>query len=173
MRTIFVGLLLLTSLALWAADKFHPLNVKPGLWETTSTITHSGEMPIPAEFMAKLTPEQRARVEARMKANSAQKTTTHSDKSCMTREKLQEAPFSDEKEHCTNTIVSSSSSKAEFKFACGMEEAKAEGKVAVEALSPEYVKGIIETNATGGGHTFNTSGTFTSKWLGPNCGDVK
>ncbi|HTE88846.1 MAG TPA: hypothetical protein VK639_07845 [Terriglobales bacterium] len=73
MRTILAGLVMLSSVTVWAADKLQPLNVKTGLWETTTTRITSGEIPIPAEMLARLTPEQRAKMEARMKANSQRK----------------------------------------------------------------------------------------------------
>lgn len=47
--------------------KHQPLNIKTGLWETTSTLKMSGDMPIPAGMLDKLTPEQRARLDERMK----------------------------------------------------------------------------------------------------------
>src|SRR5690348_14518665 len=72
-----------------AGVKLQPMNVKPGLWETTTTITVAGEMPIPAEVLNRLTPEQRARMEARMKANSSGHTNTNTHKSCVTKEDLE------------------------------------------------------------------------------------
>ena len=53
-----------------------PLNIKPGLWEQTVNTTIAGEMPISTEMLNRLTPEQRARMEERMKANSAAHTHT-------------------------------------------------------------------------------------------------
>src|SRR6266550_5357224 len=173
MRTILAGLVMLSSVALWAADKLQPLNVKTGLWETTTTRITSGEMPIPAEFLARLTPEQRAKMEARMKANSAEKTKTNTSKSCMTKEKLEKAPFSDEQKECARTIVTSTSSKAEVRFTCDQADTKVNGTINVEALNPENVKGSGNATMTGGGHTMTTSGTFTSKWLGADCGAVE
>jgi hypothetical protein len=63
MRNVLLGIVLLLSLTVMAADKIQPLNVKLGLWETTHTTTTSGQMPIPPEMLAKLTPEQRAKME--------------------------------------------------------------------------------------------------------------
>src|SRR5260221_7544112 len=37
--------------------KWQPLNVKPGFWESTRTWTTSGQMPIPAGMLDRLTPE--------------------------------------------------------------------------------------------------------------------
>lgn len=48
-----------------------------------------------------------------------------------------------------------------------------DGTINLETLSSETVKGSGRTKATGGGHTMNTSTTFTSKWLGPSCGKIK
>ena len=45
MRATFTAFLLLAASTTWAADKFQPLNVKAGLWESTTATTMSGEMP--------------------------------------------------------------------------------------------------------------------------------
>src|SRR5947209_20522148 len=133
MRSVRLVLVLLSSGAVWAADKVQPLNVKTGLWETTRTTNTSGQMPIPPELMARLTPEQRAKMEDRMKANSAEKSRTNTSKSCMTKEKLEKAPFSDEQKDCTRTIVTSTSSKAEVRFTCDQADTKGNGTINVEA----------------------------------------
>jgi len=112
-------------------------------------------------------------MEARMKANSAEKTKTNTSKSCMTKEKLEKAPFSDEQKDCTRTIVTSTSNKAEVRFTCEKADTMVNGTINIEALDPENVKGSGNTTMTGGGHTMNTSGAFTSKWLGTDCGAVK
>ncbi len=172
MRNVLLGLVLVLSVAVMAADKIQPLNVKLGLWETTHTTTRSGEMPIPPEMLAKLTPEQRAKMEERMKANSAGRTTTSTSKSCLTKEKLEKAPFSDREKECSPTILTSTTSKAVVKFTCDMSGMKMSGTINVEALNPESVKGSAQTTASGN-HTMNVNATFTSKWLGPSCGDVQ
>jgi hypothetical protein len=172
MRATFVGLILFSTMTIWAADKIQPLNVKPGLWETTTMVTRSGEMPIPAEFLARMTPEQRAKLEARMKANSAQNTQTHTYKTCETKEKLQKTPFADAKE-CSLTIVSSTSSKAELRMSCQAEGLKSSGDMLVEALSPESIRGSGHMTATGGGRDMNMNTTLSSKWLGSSCESVK
>jgi len=145
--------------------------VKTGLWETTSTITRSGEMPIPAEFLAKMSPEQRAKLEALMKANSAQTSKTRTYKTCETKEKLEKTPFMNTKE-CSLTVLSSTSSKADLRVSCQTEGLKSNGDISVEALSTESVKGSGHVTATGGGHTMNMTTTLSSKWLGSSCGDV-
>src|SRR5689334_10995600 len=89
MRRVLAGIGLFGAAVLWGADKYQPLNVKLGLWETTSTITTKGQVPVSDEMLSRLTPEQRARVEERMKAQAGDRTTTHTYKSCLTKEKLE------------------------------------------------------------------------------------
>ncbi len=174
MRTTFMGMILLLSVPLWAGNTIQPLNVKVGLWETTTTTTMSGAVPIPDELLSKLTPEQRARVEERMKASSGEKSTTNTYKSCITKEKLEKGSDwgnKDDKE-CTQTVITSTSSKAEVHMACNISGGKGEGTIKMEALSPESVKGSGQMTINGGGHTMSSNSTFTSKWIGPACGNV-
>src|SRR5579872_2888590 len=92
---------LLAPLTVWAADDIKPFDGKPGLWETNSTIEMSGMpgmpagMPqIPPEQLAKMTPQQRAQVEAMIKsrmgaASGAPQTNT--SKVCMTADSFKNA----------------------------------------------------------------------------------
>lgn len=170
MRTILVVLLLASSACLWAADKAQPLNVKPGLWETTMTTTTSGETPIPAELLAKLTPEQRARIEQRMKDNSGEKTRTLTDKNCVTKEQIDTGlAFGHEQGKCTNTIVSSTSSMVEMRVECADNGMNTSGTMRFEAPNPESIKGSSQMSLTGGGRTRNVHVSVTAKWIGPVC----
>ena len=73
MRSKLVVVLIITASAgLWAADRYQPLDVKTGLWEVTTTVSTSGQMPIPPDLLAKLTPEQRAKFEQQMSGRSLQ-----------------------------------------------------------------------------------------------------
>jgi hypothetical protein len=169
-RTVMA--MLLFSSAAWAQNKFQPLNVKTGLWESTVTSTRTGQVPIPAELLSRLSPEQRAKFEARMKANSAPKATTVTKKDCETKEKLAEQPFNNQKE-CKQTIVTSSNTKVEIKVSCEFGDIKANGTMQVEALTPESVKGSGQMASNGGGQSMSMNTSFTAKWLGPTCGSVE
>jgi Protein of unknown function (DUF3617) len=173
MNRILLGMALLSSAA-WAQSKFQPLNVKTGLWESTITSTTSGQMPIPSEFLQKLSPEQRAKVQARMNANSnsSPRTRTHTSKVCETKEKLAEQPFSSQQE-CKETVVNSTGSRMEMKVSCDFGDVKSSGTMEVEAISPEAVKGSGQMTSDGGGHAMTINTEFSSKWLSPSCGDVK
>lgn len=173
MKRILIGMMLISSAA-WAQGKFQPLNVKTGLWESTTSTTTSGQMPIPAEFLAKLSPEQRAKMEARMNANasSTPRTRTHTSKGCETKEKLAEQPFGNQQE-CKETVISSTGSRMEVKVSCAIGDVKTSGTMKIEALSPEAVKGSGQMTSNGGGHTMTVNTAFSAKWLGSSCGDVK
>ena len=160
------------SSAAWAQTKFQPLNVKTGLWESTITSTTSGQMPIPAEMLARLSPEQRAKFEARMKQNSTPKSRTYTNRDCETKEKLAEQPFNSAKE-CKQTITASTSTKAEVKMVCEFGDVKSSGTMRIDVLSPENVKGSGQMSANGGGHSMTVDTSFSAKWLGPSCGEVK
>ena len=174
MRTVylFLVLILFSSLTVWAGD-FTPLNVKEGLWEVTVTHTMTG-MPavnIPADAMAKMPPEQRARMEAMMKGGAS----TDVRKECITKEKLEkQSAFSDDRKECTHTVLNSTSSKLEMKIHCkGEEQGSMDGTLLVEAIGSDNVKGKMQAVTNANGKTMNMNFTFSSRYLGPACGDVK
>src|ERR1700687_4981983 len=153
MPTHFIlALIVFFSLTLFAADKITPLNVKEGLWEMTVTHSMTGmpAMPaIPPDTLAKMPPEQRARVEAMMKGGAS----TDVHKECITKEKLEkQLAFSDDRKECTRTVPNSTSSKLEMKIHCkGEEQGSMDGTLLVEAIGSDNVKGKMQavTNASG------------------------
>ena len=171
MSRLVLAAVLLSSAA-WGQNKLQPLNVRTGLWESTVTSTTGGQMPIPAELLSRLSPEQRAKFEARMKQNSAPKSRTFTNKDCETKEKLAEQPFSSQKE-CRQTVVTSTSSKAEIKMVCDFGDVRSSGMMHIDVLSPESVKGSGQMTSQGGGHAMTVNTSFTAKWLGPSCGSLK
>jgi Protein of unknown function (DUF3617) len=170
-KTILIALVACSSVS-WGQNKFQALNVKTGLWESTVTSTTSGRMPLPAELLSRLTPEQRAKFEARMKENTAPKSRTSVHKDCETKEKLAEQPFSDQKE-CKQTIITSTSTKAEVKVNCEFGDVRSSGVMHIDVLSPESVKGSGRMTSTGGGSTMTVNTGFSAKWIAPSCGGVK
>lgn len=176
MRVSIFMLMLTFVPSAFAADKFVRPNVKTGLWEITETHTMTGmpAMPaIPPEALANMTPEQRAQMEAHMKGMSGgPKTTTRKD--CVTKEDLdKDAAFGDNRAECTRTVISSSTTMTEMKVHCQEKEVTSDGTFKFEALSPENVKGTVRMVVTSHGRPMNMNFDFTSKYLGPACGDVK
>jgi len=175
MVKFLLALVVFSSLTLWAADNITPLNVKEGLWEMTVTHSMSGmpAMPdIPPDVLAKMPPDQRARMEAMMKGGPS----TDVRKECITKEKIEKnSAFSNNRGDCTRTVVNSTGSKLEVKIHCEEKQASTDGTLVLETVGSDHVKGTMQmqsaTNANG--HTMNMNFTFSSKYLGPACGDVK
>ena len=170
---LLLALIVSSALALWAADKLTPLNVKEGLWEMTVTHSMTG-IPaapnIPPDTLAKMPPEQRARIEAMMKGTPI----TDVRKECVTKEKLgNNSAFSANRGSCTRTFVNSTNSKLEVKFHCEEKQSLSDGTFVMEALGSDNVKGTMHSVINANGRTMNMDFTITSKYLGSACGDVK
>ena len=156
------------------ARSLTPLNIKPGLWESTRTIQTTGAMPIPAELMNRLTPEQRARMEERMKAHSSGHSNTTTEKHCVTKEDLEKDRLKlAEAKECTTTVLNSTSSSVRAKLVCDTEGMHASGNLELIAADPEHLNGSYHSTMNGNGHTMNVEGTWASKWLGASCGNTK
>ena len=118
MRTrIWAGVLLI-GLTAFAADKMQRLNVKTGLWEVTKTIHTEGHTPIPAAMLERLTPEQRARMEARLKAQPADRSRTITARNCVTEQDMQKGSLfsTNPNNECTEHIVNSTSTAFEVQM---------------------------------------------------------
>ena len=170
MRSISVVAVLLLS-SLWVWGEKIPLDVKLGLWETTSQTNIGGQLPISADQMANLTPEQRARIEQAMKNMSGKPITS---KSCLTKEKLDKGFAFNERKECTHNVMNSTTHNLEVQMNCTEKQGeKVNVLVKAQALSSTNVKGTTHITMEGGGRTMTSDGTFTSKWLGSDCGSVK
>ena len=166
MSTKYVFGFVLVAGAVWAADSVPPLDVRLGMWESTMTMQTSGAPPIPPELLAKMTPEQKAMLEARMKAGP--KTTVN--KHCVTKEDLNKGlNFGEVKGSCQRTVVNASSSKQEFRFECSNAGIKSSGTIRVEAVDPEHVKVSSQFTSGDGSHAMNINATGAGKWVSAEC----
>jgi hypothetical protein len=171
---LLLAVIVCFSLTLFAADKFTPLNIKEGLWEMTVTFSMTGmpAMPaIPPEALAKMTPEQRARIEGVMNNKPIVQ------KECITKEKLEKASAfnvnRNDNSQCTRTIVNSTGSKIEMKIHCEGKQVSTDGTLVVETVGTDATKGTMHMVSSGSDHKMTNDMTFSSKYLGPTCGDVK
>ncbi len=156
----------------WAAD-FTPLNVKTGEWEVTMTGESTGQLPIPQAMLDKLTPEQRAKMEAAMKARGGPGARPTVHKSCLRKEKL-DKPFGDneERKSCKQTIVTSSGTKQEIHMECAQGGGQQTGTLKLEAVDSSTVKGVMQMTASSEGRSMNMNYDFSAKWLGPVCSET-
>jgi hypothetical protein len=173
---ICLVLIVFSSLTFCAAGDT-PFNIKEGLWEQTTTHSMtgmpSGGVNIPPDVLAKLPPDQRAKVEAMMSGRSGPPDVT---KVCVTKEKLAKyAVFGTSKDrgNCTRTVVSSTGSKLELKLHCEDGKTVSDGTVLLDAMTTDSTKGTMHIVTKSEDNNVKMDFTFTSRYLGPACGDVK
>lgn len=171
--TAIWGLFFLAALAVWAADKPESLDVRLGLWEvTTRTSVTSGEIPIPAGLLEKLTPEQRARLDDRMKAGPSETGKKTTSKYCLTKKRLNQGiPFDQRRKACTRTILSSSHIKIEIRSRCTDGDVHTDTIFHIERVGFENVKGDWQSIAGNSDRSFSSS--FTARWVCSICSGIK
>lgn len=143
-----------------AAQSF---DVKTGLWENTITMDMGGAMP--QMDLSGLPPAQRAQMEAMMKKSQHQVR-----QSCVTAEQLQRGMPASEKD-CTYTYTARSASKVAGTVACKSAQGTSRGDFVFEAKSRELSSGTM--NIVAAGAPGPSKMTFSSRWLGSDCGSVK
>jgi uncharacterized protein DUF3617 len=161
------------SIAGGTAGAADHLDVKLGLWESTTTSESSG---LPPLANSGLTPEQKARLEEMMKKRQAQGPRTHVTKSCLTQEKLEREPFANAGEKgqsCTTKMLSQTRTHWQGTTVCTGNGQKREFAMNLTAVSREQVKGTIQATMSDSGHTMKVHNTIAAKWLGSDCGKVK
>lgn len=159
----FGAMLMLSSLSIHA----EPLDIKPGLWEVTYKTDMSGST-IPEDALKNMPQERREKMLDMLKNRKAK---THTVQSCLTKDNL-DRPFKGQntEDHCTNTVVTATRTKAEYKFQCSGKDARS-GVMKTEALSRESIKNsmLMQVNS-GKGSITNES---TGKWISADCGKVQ
>ena len=151
-----------------AADK---LDVKPGLWEITSTHQITGIPPMPKEWQEKVTPEQRAAMETAFKKEAEKGPQTDTDRECITKQKA-EQPFDvgDTNKDCTQKVVRTTRTTQEVHLSC-TGEYQGTGVLRVTTPTPETMTGTLELQLGEGKDAMKVNSTLKGRWLGPDCGD--
>lgn len=170
--TILACLTIVVPAACLAQD-IKPMDVKLGLWETSSKTDMPG-MPaslpqIPEDALAKMPPEQRARIEAMMKGRGAPGTMT--TKSCLTREVLERSLGFQNDKSCTYKVTSSSPSKQQAHVECDRGQVHTTGDLTLERVDAEHVKGSMVMKPSVG--TGDIKVSFDTRWISSDCGSVK
>ncbi len=156
------------------------LNVKPGLWEMTSTGEATGAPPVPAEYLARMTPEQRAKMQERMAASMTRANQPRTNRQCVTAEELQhgidvqdEANRANQRRGCQKMLANVTSTVMDMKQTCNGEGQNTTMLMHFVATSPPSVTGHIEVTMSGSGNSMSIKREMTGKWLGPDCGTMK
>jgi hypothetical protein len=170
------------------------LDVRLGLWETTTTVAHSGAPGNPAmpgaaamppgasekmaEAMQNMPPEQRAKLAAAMSQMGQQRGGPHAHtyRSCMTDEKRQRDGFFNDKEmrgHCTHAIIQNDAHATAVSFECSDEGVTSRGTVRFTAISSTSVKGTMDMSMTIHDMPMTTHTEMQSNWISADCGAEK
>jgi len=164
-----VGFFILAGAA-WAADSSSPLDLKPGMWEHTSTLQVSGAPAIPEAVLAKMTPEQRAMIEARFKERTSQIPKTTVTKRCISKEDLSKPlQFGEDRGACVRSMESSSAGRQEIRIECVLAGVKTHGTIRIEAVDSEHVKVATQIVSGDGPSAMKINSTGTGKWIGAGC----
>jgi len=145
------------------ADTF---NMKTGTWEITFTTVTTG-MPIPADALARMVPEQRARIEKTLRARDG-KPSSLVKQSCVTKNDLDQNHLllSADENRCKKKIITKSASKIAFQQTCAAPRASTT-KVEIEANTPERIAAsmdIVQNGASGKIHV-----GIKGRWLSAKC----
>jgi hypothetical protein len=166
MPIVLLGCCCVSPCAL-AADK---LDVKPGLWEITSTHQISGIPPMPKEWQEKVTPEQRAAMETAFKKEAEKGPQTDTDRECITKQKA-EQPFDvGDTKDCTQTVVRTTRTSQEVRLSCNGEY-MGTGVLRVTTPTPETMSGTLDLQLGDGKDAMKVKSQLSGRWLGPDCGD--
>lgn len=168
--TLCSGLVL--GVAAHAADNT-PLNVKPGLWEMNVDSEGSGAAPIPPDVLARMSPEQRAKLEAVMQHAMAPQHRVV--KRCVTQADIDKG-FEEMEQRdggkCTHTVTSSTPALRTGSFTCTGRE-NTSGTYRFEARSPEAVVADWDVTVSNSGKAMRMKNVTQGRWLGADCGSVE
>ncbi len=150
-----------------AAADWTPVDVKTGEWEATTTQQVSGMPQIPQRILDKMSPEQRAKMEAAFKAQNG-KTTTR--RYCVKKEDLSKPLFDNDTNNCKQTLVSGTGRQREIHIECDNPSGKFDGTVRFEALNSENVRITTQVKMNGkAGNSMNMGSTVDAKWVSATC----
>jgi len=161
MKTV-LAVVVLAALPLTSqADK---LDIRTGAWEVKVSTTSAGN-PIPADALAKMPPEQRAKIEAMMGARAG-KLNTRTLHSCVTPQDIDRGDMMGKKkeENCTRKITAQTARHFEFDEVCTAPEPR-KMHAKFDAPSAEnYSASFDGTQGEGRVHV-----DMQGRWIGAAC----
>ncbi len=174
-RTLISGVAFFTCWSLAAYAVPITLKLRPGLWEMTSQGENSGALPMPAEALARLPPDRRAKMEAALAASRARAAKPHVSRQCITAESLQRGIDLDEKRgrDCQERVISSSSSDMDIQVECKGPRLTSSGNVHFTATGAERLNGTINMKISDGAQNMTMRRVIEGRWIAADCGGVK
>ena len=168
MRNAAISIVLTAGLCAAAAAAIP--NARPGLWETSSTLTV--EVGLPAKAQAsRMTPAERTRMQQSL-SPAAGKPVTSRDRMCMSADMLErwEAFASSTSAGCQRRIVERNAQHLQFSMTCG---AGSSGMADFTAAGPDRLIGKISMNQRTGDTDSKTDIQMESRWISNDCGGLK
>jgi len=152
------------------------LNIKLGLWEIATQANITGTPPIPEEALAKMSPEQRARMQAAMQASMAEAAKPRVAKHCVTQEKVAQG-FNLDRQHdsttCQKKLVTNNSSELQLSETCPEENGSTSIDEHIQLSGSDQVAGTVHFVKNTGGKIMTLDSTVKGQWLAASCGDIK
>jgi hypothetical protein len=168
-RRVAVGALCTMALALTAATQNQQLNVKLGLWQMTYKYKTNNASTIAPELLARMTPQKRARMKAKLKARAAQGPRIDTKQVCVTQKKLDSAAFTlEDRKSCERTVISSTSTLQEFREECNDKGMRTVIEARIEAADASDIRGSIQVKGSRSYGT-GTSTELSGRWLAADC----
>ena len=150
------------------------LDAETGLWEMTTHPQMSGTLQIPEEQLQKMTPEQRARVEAALQSATANVSREHVIRQCLTPEQLSKGfDVGDEGSSCKTTVIRNTSSELEVRRECTESNAPHTTTERFRMSGRREVSGTVDAALSQNGRPLTMHMTIEGRWLGADCGGIK
>jgi hypothetical protein len=142
---LFTALAASVPAAIVAAQIVAKPNVRLGLWESTTTMDGRG----PGE----------------------------AHKICITAAKLATGDFDEAPDqNCKRTVTGSTTTSMDISETCADRKdpsMNGSGTLHIDVLTPTSVKGTVTTKLSMAGRSMTVNGTFTSKFVSADCGNIK
>jgi Protein of unknown function (DUF3617) len=150
--------------------------IKPGLWQIQTEREVDGQrqrMPDMSEHLKNMPPEARRQMEAMMKQRGVDMSSGNMNdmKVCLTRDSLDAEQWQRHQGTCKTDYLSRTASSWKWHTSCTDPAAETDGEAFFTSADAYTVKTATTMNVQGQSRI--TRMTLNSKWLGPDCGDVK
>jgi hypothetical protein len=159
-----------------------PISIKPGLWESQSTVTNT--MTLPPEVQAKIAsmpPAQQAQMRAMMPGGGGGKPMTVTSKSCIESQMTLDGFLNQQQQRsgmkCNFTNRVQTADGAAFDTSCTMAQGTGSGHTEIHVIDDGHVKSsthmTIDNTSQGHPMHMTADSSSTTTYLGAECGDVK
>ncbi len=170
-RILFLSFLMIILLSLTAFAQTTP-NIKPGLWEYTSTVTGSGVV-MPPDF-DKLPPEKQEKFR-KMYKDLETKPHTFKSSECLTEEKIKKMELDMKKTDkvCERSVKQNSSDTWTITEHSKNDEGTEESIIHYHVLSRAHAEISGEVTISAGGKVHKSEIKGDAHWVSSDCGDKK